>query len=89
MGVGKIESTRSIIDEMIGSTHGVTDVVAEIARENREQTHRVQSVSETIEQIDATTQQDSALVEQAAAATESLKDQAEALRQSLAVFRGT
>jgi methyl-accepting chemotaxis protein len=73
--------------EVVGSIKRVTDIMGEISAASVEQSAGVSQVAEAVSQMDQVTQQNAALVEESAAAAESLKTQAQALVQTVAVFR--
>jgi uncharacterized phage infection (PIP) family protein YhgE len=61
--------------------------MAEISAASMEQSSGIDQVNQAITQMDEVTQQNAALVEQAAAAAESLEEQAQALLESVGVFK--
>ena len=73
--------------EVVGSIRRVTDLMGEISAASAEQSAGVAQVGTAVSQMDQVTQQNAALVEESAAAAESLKVQAQALVQSVAVFK--
>ncbi len=73
--------------EVVSSIKRVTDIMGEISAASVEQSAGVSQVAEAVSQMDQVTQQNAALVEESAAAAESLKTQAQALVQTVAVFR--
>jgi methyl-accepting chemotaxis protein len=73
--------------EVVSSIRRVTDIMGEISAASVEQSAGVSQVAEAVSQMDQVTQQNAALVEESAAAAESLKTQAQALVQTVAVFR--
>jgi methyl-accepting chemotaxis protein len=92
--VERVEQGTLLVDkaggtmiEIVGSIKRVTDIMAEISAASAEQSAGVGQVSEAVSQMDQATQENAALVEESAAAAENLKDQAEALVQSVAVFK--
>ena len=73
--------------EVVSSIKRVTDIMGEISAASVEQSAGVSQGAEAVSQMDQVTQQNAALVEESAAAAESLKTQAQALVQTVAVFR--
>jgi uncharacterized phage infection (PIP) family protein YhgE len=73
--------------EVVNSIKRVTDIMGEISAASVEQSAGVSQVAEAVSQMDQVTQQNAALVEESAAAAESLNVQAQALVQTVAVFR--
>ena len=76
------------LDEIVIAVKEVTDVVAEIALANAEQSSGLEEVNQAITQIGAKTQQNAALVEETAAASQALSDQAAGLEDLLLFFDG-
>ncbi|MEP6876596.1 MAG: methyl-accepting chemotaxis protein, partial [Burkholderiales bacterium] len=92
--VDRVEQGSALVDqagvtmnEVVSSIKRVTDIMGEISAASVEQSAGVSQVAEAVSQMDQVTQQNAALVEQSAAAAESLKVQAQALVQTVAVFR--
>jgi methyl-accepting chemotaxis protein len=92
--VERVEQGTLLVDEagvtmteVVSSIKRVTDIVGEISAASVEQSAGVSQVAEAVGQMDQVTQQNAALVEESAAAAESLKVQAQALVQTVAVFR--
>ena len=92
--VAKVQSGTKLVD-VAGATmedieqavKRVTDIIAQIAAASGEQSSGIEQVNRAITQMDQTTHQNAALVEEAAAAAASMQQQAEALAQSVAVFK--
>jgi methyl-accepting chemotaxis protein len=72
---------------VVTSIKSVAKIMADISEASREQSAGIEQVSLAVSQMDEVTQQNAALVEEAAAAAESLEEQAQALAQSVSVFR--
>ncbi|MHA4869055.1 methyl-accepting chemotaxis protein [Duganella sp. PWIR1] len=92
--VGKVEAgTRlvgragSTMEEVVGSIHRVTAIMAEISNASIEQTHGIEQINLAIAQMDHVTQQNAALVEQAAAAAGSMQEQAALLASAVSIFK--
>lgn len=75
------------MEEIVGSIHGVTDIMSEITAASSEQSSGIEQVNQAITQMDDVTQQNAALVEQAAAAAESLEEQAQNLVSTMSSFK--
>lgn len=65
----------------------MADLIGEIAAASSEQSAGVSQLGEAVSSMDQATQQNAALVEESAAAANSLQQQADALVQSMAVFK--
>lgn len=70
-----------------GEVGRVTALMREISAATREQSSGIEQVNLAVVQMDQVAQQNAALVEESAAATRSLEEQAQALAQSMAVFK--
>jgi methyl-accepting chemotaxis protein len=86
-GNKQVEQAGRTMTQIVGSIKGVAKIMADISGASREQSAGIEQVSLAVSQMDEVTQQNAALVEQAAAAAESLEEQAQALTQSVSVFR--
>ncbi|HKX44178.1 MAG TPA: methyl-accepting chemotaxis protein [Burkholderiaceae bacterium] len=86
-GSALVDQAGATMAEIVGSIKRVTDIMGEISAASAEQSAGVSQVAGAVGQMDQVTQQNAALVEESAAAAESLKTQAEALVQTVAVFR--
>jgi phage terminase large subunit-like protein len=71
----------------VNSVRHVADIMAEITAASDEQSAGIEDIHRAIAQMDRMTQQNAALVEEAAAAALSMQEQAQALAQSVAVFK--
>ena len=92
--VERVEQGSQLVDragatmtEIVGAIGRVTDLMGGISSASHEQSQGVAQVGEAILQMEQTTQQNAALVEQSAAAADSLQRQAQALVDSVAVFK--
>ena len=92
--VDKVESGRQLVDDagvsmqdIVGQTRLVTNLIAEISSASREQTQGIGQVGEAVNELDQMTQQNAAMVEESAAAAESLKHQAASIDSALKIFR--
>jgi methyl-accepting chemotaxis protein len=86
-GNKQVEQAGRTMAQIVSSIKGVAKIMADISGASREQSAGIEQVSLAVSQMDEVTQQNAALVEQAAAAAESLEEQAQALTQSVSVFR--
>ena len=86
-GSSLVNTAGSTMAEVVSSIRQVTDIMGEISAASREQATGVGQVNEAVSQMDQATQQNAALVEQMAAAASGLQSQAQALVQTVAVFR--
>jgi len=82
--VGQAGATMA---EVVASIGRVTDIMGEISTAGREQASGVEQVGQAVAQMDSATQQNAALVEQMAAAANGLSGQANALVDTVAVFK--
>jgi methyl-accepting chemotaxis protein len=86
-GTALVEQAGSTMTEVVTSIKRVTDIVGEITAASTEQAAGVAQVGNAITQMDQVTQQNAALVEQMAAAATGLKGQADALVNTVEVFK--
>src|SRR5690606_15592775 len=86
-GARQAGEAGQIMQEVVGSVHGVTTIMGEISSASREQSDGIEQVNQAVTQMDSVVQQNAALVEQAAAAAGSLQDQAARLAEAVAVFK--
>jgi methyl-accepting chemotaxis protein len=75
------------ISEIVQSVKRVTDIMSEISSASQEQSTGIEQVNQAVSQMDQVTQQNAALVEEASAAAHSMAEQAQALRDTVAVFK--
>ncbi|WP_454259250.1 methyl-accepting chemotaxis protein [Pseudoxanthomonas mexicana] len=86
-GSALVHQAGATMGEIVASVQRVTDIMAEISAASQEQSAGIEQVNQTIVQMDETTQQNAALVEEASAAARSMEEQAQALSESVSVFR--
>ncbi len=86
-GTQQVDEAGSTIEQVVQSIHRVNTIVAEISSASREQSAGVSQVGEAVTQMDQVTQQNAALVEEMAAAANGLQQQADALVQTVSIFR--
>jgi methyl-accepting chemotaxis protein len=86
-GHALVQNAGQTIQEVVDQVRRVADLVGEISSAAMEQTSGIGQVGQAVSMLDETTQQNSALVEESAAAAESLRHQAQALAESVSVFR--
>jgi methyl-accepting chemotaxis protein len=75
------------MEEVVGSSNRVKELLAEMTNGAREQSIGISQVGEAVHQLDETTQQNAALVEQTAAASAAMKDQAQTLAHEVERFQ--
>ncbi len=86
-GTVQVENAGNTIQEVVSAVKRVSDIIGEIAAASVQQSSGIDQVNAAVTSMDETTQQNAALVEQAAAAAESLLEQANALNDSISVFK--
>ena len=86
-GSAQVDQAGSTMTELVASIQRVTDLMGEISSANQAQSADVLAVASGVVQMDVATQQNASLVEQMAAAAAGLRAQAEALVQTVAVFK--
>jgi len=86
-GSALVNQAGATMGEIVSSVQRVTDIMAEISAASQEQSAGIEQVNQTITQMDETTQQNAALVEEASAAARSMEEQAQALSESVSVFK--
>ncbi len=86
-GTALVDSAGATMGQIVTAIQRVNDIVGEISTASVEQNNGVAQVGQAVSAMDQATQQNAALVEESAAAAESLRQQAQALVQSVAVFR--
>jgi methyl-accepting chemotaxis protein len=82
-----VEEAGVTIGEVVQSVKRVTDIMGEISSASHEQRTGIEQVNQAVSQMDLVTQQNAALVEEASAAAHSMAEQAQALRETVAVFK--
>ncbi len=86
-GVELVNKAGMTLGEIVTSVKRVSDIVAEIAAANKEQTASVSGVQEAIGQIEQATQQNAALVEETTAALGSTDNQVQGVSEVIAFFK--
>jgi methyl-accepting chemotaxis protein len=86
-GVRVVKEAGSVIDEIVGTSSRVRELLVEVAVGAREQTAGVSQSALAVQELDTVTQQNAALVEQTAAAASSLQERARALAGEVARFK--
>jgi len=86
-GTLQVDQAGSTMTEVVGAIRRVSDLVGEISAASSEQAVGVAQVGEAVSHMDQATQQNAALVEEMAAAASNLKSQAQALVQTVSVFK--
>ena len=87
IGSQLVNQAGSTMDEIVNSIKRVTDIMAEITSASQEQSAGIEQVNQAITAMDQATQQNASLVEESASASESMQEQAQALIQTVAVFK--
>ncbi len=82
-----VEKAGATMQEVVSAVQKVTDIVAEISSASQEQSAGIQQVNDAIVDMDNMTQQNAALVEEASAAAQALNDQADALVDTVNMFK--
>lgn len=86
-GTRVVHEAGQTIEQIVGSSRRVRELLAEVAIGAREQTTGIAQSAKAVQQLDTVTQQNAALVEQTAAAAGSLNDQAQDLAAEVAAFK--
>ncbi|MCW5633747.1 MAG: methyl-accepting chemotaxis protein [Rubrivivax sp.] len=86
-GAKLVDEAGATMQEIVGATRRVSDIMREISGASAEQSAGVAQVGQAVQQMDEGTQQNAALVEQSAAAAMSLQQQAQQLTRAVAVFK--
>ncbi len=86
-GTIQVENAGRTMEEVVVSVKRVSDIIGEIAAASIEQSAGIDQVNAAVINMDEATQQNAALVEQAAAASESLLEQANALTETVSIFK--
>ena len=87
VGSSQVDRAGATMAEVVASIQRVTGIMGDISAASSEQSTGVSQIGEAVAQMDQTTQQNAALVEQMAAAASSLTMQAQALVQTVAVYK--
>jgi methyl-accepting chemotaxis protein len=86
-GARLVNASGQTLSGIVLAVKKVSDIVAEIASANAEQSSGIEQVNKAVMDMDQVTQQNAALVEQAAAAAQGLLDQAQALSDRMAQYK--
>ncbi len=82
-----VKSTGELLEEILGNTVDLQELMSEIASAAREQASGIQEINGGVNQLDTVTQQNAAVAEETNAAATSLRERAESLGASIASFR--
>jgi methyl-accepting chemotaxis protein len=82
-----VQEAGGTISEVVRSAEQVAHIVGEISSASEEQRSGIEQVNQAVVQMDQVTQQNAALVEEASAAAQSMAEQANALQNSVAIFK--
>jgi methyl-accepting chemotaxis protein len=88
-GVKLVGATGDSLDKIVAEVLRINEIVAEIAKEAKEQSTRVTEVDAAVAQMDRMTQENAAMVEESSAATRALNQEAERLADCVARFKLT
>ena len=86
-GVDLVNRAGVALNEIVGSIHEVSTIVADIAESAGTQAQEVEAVKQALMQLEETTQQNSALVEENAATAKALDHQSADMTQRVASFQ--
>ena len=86
-GTGIVRKAGLTIDDIVGSSQRVNELLGEVATGAREQSVGIGQIGQAVQELDRMTQQNAALVEQTAAAATAMKVQANGLAEEVARFR--
>ncbi|AUX95379.1 methyl-accepting chemotaxis protein [Mixta gaviniae] len=86
-GINMVQDAREKVNQSVTAIEQTTQLVKEISTSSKEQSAGVSQINIAVSQMDTTTQQNATLVEQSAAASVSMAEQAQALRETVSVFR--
>ncbi|WP_266160665.1 methyl-accepting chemotaxis protein, partial [Dyella silvatica] len=79
--------SSQLLAEIVDSTARVSQAIAEISANSREQSSGIGQIGQTVLLMDDATQQNAGLVEQAAAAGRALREQADVLLRQIGFFQ--
>lgn len=86
-GTQAVNQSGQTLEEIMLSIKKVSDIVAEIAAANREQSAGILQVNKAVTQMDEMTQQNAALVEELSGNSDSMREQVGTLNQLLDFFK--
>lgn len=86
-GTQAVNQSGQTLEEIVLSIKKVSDIVAEIAAANREQSAGILQVNKAVTQMDEMTQQNAALVEELSGNSDSMREQVGVLNQLLDFFK--
>ena len=86
-GVQQVHGAGRTMDDIVAAIQRLHALMGDLSAASASQSDDVGQVGSAVEQIDLATQQNAALVEQSAAAAASMRAQAQALVDTVAVFR--
>lgn len=82
-----VAQSGQTLELIVTAVKKVSDIIAEIAASNQEQSSGIDQVNKAVMQLDEMTQQNAALVEEATAASKSIADRSQALSDAMAKYR--
>jgi methyl-accepting chemotaxis protein len=86
-GCKLVQQAGSTMDEIVVSVRRVADIMGEITAASQDQSIGIDQIKQSVIQMDKVTQQNADLVQEAAAAAQSLEQQANAMVQTVSVFK--
>jgi len=86
-GTKLVETAGATMEQIVGSVHRMTQMMAEIAAASQEQLHGIEQVGGAVTTMDRVVQQNASLVQESAAAAENMAAQAQRLMESVARFK--
>ena len=85
-GTKLVNQSGDTLEHIITAVKTVSDIIAEIAAANQEQSLGINQVNKSIAQIDEMTQKNAVLVEEAATTSSAMKEQVLSLKKQIAFF---
>lgn len=85
-GTKLVNQSGDTLEHIITAVKTVSDIIAEIAAANQEQSLGINQVNKSIAQIDEMTQKNAVLVEEAATTSSAMKEQVLSLQKQIAFF---
>ncbi|WP_123282732.1 methyl-accepting chemotaxis protein [Paraburkholderia caledonica] len=87
VGAELVTDAGGTIRDVVHSVEQVTGIMSEISAASHEQTEGIEQIHRAVCQMDQVTQQNAALVEESASAAHAMAEQAQALCDTVAVFK--
>ena len=86
-GSTQVQAAGQTMKEIVTHVQHVSSLIGEISVASEAQSHEIRQIDEAIRELEQVTQQNAALVEEMTATSESLRQQADALQDTVSVFR--